>query len=344
MRTTLKQVANDTGLSIATVSRALRRKRRRYSPNEEKIYASARRLGYPFIGKNKNSEKLTIALVSELFEGEFYANLLHGFYEASKNTSSEVVIINLAKYSENPIEYIISLSKKYSGICLFLPSLDNNDYVRLKEGVGQYPIVTLTPIKNPKIDTITFDSYAGGYMIAKHFEELGYKNFGFISGPKRPIKGIFKQPPIDAIFRRNGFLDHISENPSLQLVWTFDGDFSSSTGRVAFEDFSKTKLKDVAIFGCNDETCYGFIKGATENGYKVPEDFIIAGYDNLSFSEIITPELTSIYTDFILLGSSAIKMIENLVENENDSVGNISMVPVKILKRNSTNIHCLSNF
>ena len=78
-------------------------------------------------------------------------------------------------------------------------------------------------------------------MIAKHFEELGYKNFGFISGPKRPIKGIFKQPPIDAIFRRNGFLDHISENPSLQLVWTFDGDFSSSTGRVAFEDFSKTR-------------------------------------------------------------------------------------------------------
>ena len=341
MRTTLKHVSEDTGLSIATVSRALRRKRRNYSSNEEKIYASARRLGYPFIGKDKHSGQLTIALVSELFGGEFYANFLHGFYKASKNTSSEVVIINLAKHSEDPIEYIISLSKKYSGICLFLPSLDNKDYLKIKDGVGQYPIVTLTPIKNPKIDTITFDSYAGGYMIAKHFEELGYKNFGFISGPKHPIMGTFKQPPIDAIFRKNGFLNHISENPSLQLVWTFDGDFSSSTGRVAFEDFSKRNLNDVAIFGCNDETCYGFIKGATENGYKVPEDFIIAGYDNLTFSEIITPELTSIYTDFFLLGSKAIKMIENLIENENDSVGNITMVPVKILKRKSTNIHTL---
>ena len=40
MRATLKQVADDTGLSIATVSRALRRKKRRYSVNEEKIYAA----------------------------------------------------------------------------------------------------------------------------------------------------------------------------------------------------------------------------------------------------------------------------------------------------------------
>ena len=51
MRTTLKQVADDAGLSIATVSRALRRKKRRYSANEEKIYAAARKLGYPFIGE-----------------------------------------------------------------------------------------------------------------------------------------------------------------------------------------------------------------------------------------------------------------------------------------------------
>ena len=51
MRTTLKQIAEDTKLSVATISRALRRKKRRYTLNEEKIYASARKLGYPFIGE-----------------------------------------------------------------------------------------------------------------------------------------------------------------------------------------------------------------------------------------------------------------------------------------------------
>ena len=69
MRTTLKQVADDTGLSIATVSRALRRNKRRYSKNEERIYASARKLGYPFIGELNNEEQLTIALVTEVHQG-----------------------------------------------------------------------------------------------------------------------------------------------------------------------------------------------------------------------------------------------------------------------------------
>ena len=81
MRATLKQVADDAGLSIATVSRALRRKNRRYSVNEEKIYAAARKLGYPFIGESDSSDKTTIALVTEIQQGEFYSLLFHGLHE-----------------------------------------------------------------------------------------------------------------------------------------------------------------------------------------------------------------------------------------------------------------------
>ena len=83
MRTTLKQVSEETGLSIATVSRALRRKNRNYTPNEEKIYKSARKLGYPFIGNSNISETSSIALVSEIKEGEFYSSLFYGFYTSS---------------------------------------------------------------------------------------------------------------------------------------------------------------------------------------------------------------------------------------------------------------------
>ena len=160
MRTTLKQVADDTGLSIATVSRALRRNKRRYSKNEEKIYASARKLGYPFIGELSNEEQLTIALVTEVHQGEFYSSLFNGFYNSSKNSESDIVFVNLAKYSSDPVQHIINLSKKYSGICLFLPNLEKIDYKRIRQGVGKYPIISLTPMKNPTIDTVSFDSYS----------------------------------------------------------------------------------------------------------------------------------------------------------------------------------------
>jgi DNA-binding LacI/PurR family transcriptional regulator len=327
VRTTLKQVADDTGLSIATVSRALRRDKRRYSKNEEKIYASARKLGYPFIGELNNEEQLTIALVTEVHQGEFYSSLFNGFYNSSKNSESDIVFVNLAKHSDDPVQHIINLSKKYSGICLFLPNLEKIDYKRIRQGVGKYPIISLTPMKNPTIDTVSFDSYSGGYMIAKHFEEQGYKNFGIVSGPGDAV---------DAVFRKNGFVDHISEKEDLKLVWEYKGDFSSESGRDAFNDYKNQNIPNMAIFGCNDHTCFGFMKGALEAGYKIPKDFIIAGYDNLSFCDNFTPELTSVATNFDILGKRAIRTIENMVNDSNEIIRQFSMVPVEIVIRSST--------
>ena len=327
MRTTLKQVADDTGLSIATVSRALRRNKRRYSKNEEKIYASARKLGYPFIGELNNEEQLTIALVTEVHQGEFYSSLFNGFYNSSKNSESDIVFVNLAKHSDDPVQHIINLSKKYSGICLFLPNLEKIDYKRIRQGVGKYPIISLTPMKNPTIDTVSFDSYSGGYMIAKHFEEQGYKNFGIVSGPGDAV---------DAVFRKNGFVDHISEKEDLKLVWEYKGDFSSESGRDAFNDYKNQNIPNMAIFGCNDHTCFGFMKRALEAGYKIPKDFIIAGYDNLSFCDNFTPELTSVATNFDILGKRAIRTIENMVNDSNEIIRQFSMVPVEIVIRSST--------
>ena len=328
MRVTLKHIANDTGLSIATVSRALSRETRNHSTSEEVIYASARKLGYPLFINSHENKQLSIALVMKLFEGEFYSSLINGFYEASENSDSKIVFSNVAKQNNNLVDDIINISKKHSGICLFLPSMTNKDYIKIKEEVGQYPIISLLPSKNPKIDTVCFDSYRGGYMLAKHFEEQGYKKFGYISGPSKRA---------DAIFRKNGFLDHINESDNLELAWSFGGDFRTSSGKAAFADFKNTGLKDIAIFGGNDYSCFGFMKAAMKSGYKIPDDFIIAGYDNLSFCEIFTPELTSIATDFHELGKKSIRIIENMIADDSESFGNISMIPVRIKIRNSTN-------
>jgi len=328
MRVTLKHIADDTGLSIATVSRALSREIRNHSTSEEVIYSSARKLGYPLFINSHENQQLSIALVMKLFEGEFYSSLINGFYEASENSDSKIVFSNVAKQNNNLVDDIINISKKHSGICLFLPSMTNKDYLKIKEEVGQYPIISLLPSKNPKIDTVCFDSYRGGYMLAKHFEEQGYKKFGYISGPSKRA---------DALFRKNGFLDHINESDNLELVWSFEGDFRTSSGKAAFAEYKNTGLKDIAIFGGNDYSCFGFMKAALESGYKIPDDFIIAGYDNLSFCEIFTPELTSIATDFHELGKKSIRIIENMIADDSESFGNISMIPVRIKIRNSTN-------
>ena len=136
MRATLKQVADDTGLSIATVSRALRRKNRRYSVNEEKIYAAARKLGYPFIGESDSSDKTTIALVTEIRQGEFYSSLFHGLHVATRDSKSDIVFVNVDgafdnnyDWQEDPVDYIIKLSKK-----LIQLEMENFDFIIIGAG------------------------------------------------------------------------------------------------------------------------------------------------------------------------------------------------------------------
>ena len=153
------------------------------------------------------------------------------------------------------------------------------------------------------------------------------KNFGIVSGPGDAV---------DAVFRKNGFVDHISEKEDLKLVWEYKGDFSSESGRDAFNDYKNQNIPDMAIFGCNDHTCFGFMKEALEAGFKIPKDFIIAGYDNLSFCENFTPELTSVATNFDILGKRAIRTIENMVNDSNEIIRQFSMVPVEIVIRSST--------
>ena len=127
-----------------------------------------------------------------------------------------------------------------------------------------------------------------------------------------------------------------NEKRDLNLVWEYKGDFSSEGGREAFLDYQHKNISNIAIFGCNDHTCFGFMKSALESGCQIPKDFIIAGFDNLSFCETFTPELTSVATDFDILGKRAIRTIENMVNDSNEIIRQFSMIPVEIIIRSST--------
>ena len=89
------------------------------------------------------------------------------------------------------------MTRHYSGICLFLPEFEKDAYQNILNAIGTYPVISLAPIVNAVIDTVTFDAYLGGHLVAKHFEELGYTDVGIITGPSNKV---------EALYRKNGFL------------------------------------------------------------------------------------------------------------------------------------------
>lgn len=333
-KVTLKDIAEDTGLSISTVSRALSKTGKISKQNEIKVFESAHRLHYPLTNIHTPIElrkSINIALVTRHFTGEFYSSLFEGFDQSTQDTKAKLSLISISHASTSLAKIISDLDRThYDAAVIFLPEFKASDYLELIEiASGNFPLVSIAPIANPVMDTVTFDNYRGGYLVANHFEERGYRKLGIIQGP-------IKQS--EAMLRKNGFIDYIHASDKLELTWQCNGDYSFQRGKDAYEEFQALHDKPEAVFCSNDGMTLGFMHNAIRHGVHIPEDVAVAGFDDLPTCELYTPTITSVHTPYDLLGKKTLELIINRLEErtENLHTGYTSLVPVSLSIRESS--------
>ncbi len=326
MKCTLKDLARETGFSVSTVSRFLCGKRRYYNQKEKIIFDTANKYNYPYIQNfYNNGIKLKISLITTIRKGEFFSALLSDFHIAAKNSNCDIEVIDIEKndFLNNKIE---PLAKNKDGLCILFPDLNKEDCNIIESYINKIPILSLSPIIDASVNTITFDNYKGGYLAAQHLKELGYDNIGIISGDDTVF---------EAFQRKNGFMDYLRSN-NMKCQWEFKGDYSLESGNKAFIDFHTKKLSNIGIFGVNDYMCFGFMKLALLSGINIPEKLSIIGFDNTPFCNNTIPELSSISTNFIELGERALSSLEKSFINYNKTELFTNLVPVELIERSST--------
>ncbi len=333
-KTTLQDISKNTGLSVSTVSRILRGESGANSYNVEKTINAALKLKYPLnIGflktKYQFKSPIRIALLTTFFPGEFYSSLFSGINKATDGTNFDITIHHLNTNHTDIINYTKDLiSQDFHGAILFLPLLDNQFYAKLVQEIpASFALISILPIQNPSIDTITFDSYGGGYLVAQHFHKKGYHDVGIIDGP-------FDRH--ESLLRKNGFLDYISKHNNINLVWNYSGNFNYLDGFTAFAHYLDSTNKPQAIFCSNDIMCISFLSKATEYGIKVPEELALAGFDDLPMCEYVHPAISSIKTDYFLLGRKVLGALTSKLNGNDFQMGIQSLIPVSLSKRDST--------
>lgn len=331
---TLKDIAEDAGVSISTVSRALAQTGNISGEKERNIFESAQRLGYPFANESTPLElrkTVNIALVTYFFAGEFFSSLFNGFDKATENTNANICMLSVRYSSMRQIETIANLKKSgFDAAIVFLPDFTEKDYHKLlKEVPDSFPLVSTAPIVSPVLDTVTFDHYRGGYSVANHFREQGFNKLGLIKGP------VSKS---EALLRKNGFLDYIAEAGNLEITWECNGNYSLESGIEAYKKFAQSDTKPEAVFCSNDDVAIGFIHAAIRDGVRIPEDVAIAGFDDLPKCKYHTPTLTSVHTPYQILGKKVIEHNMNRLEtpSKTQHTGYTSLVPVSLNVRESS--------
>ena len=161
----------------------------------------------------------------------------------------------------------------------------------------------------------------------EHLISLGHERIGIVLGPG--------DSPL-TIDRLKGYKLSLKEHKlpfDKRLV--VSGDFSLASGRRAVTSLSAVNNPPSAIFCCNDEMAIGAMHRVKADGYRVPEDISIIGFDDIEFASYVDPALTTISQPTEELGKVAFSVLLDLLEGRTPEQMEF-VLPTELIVRDST--------
>lgn len=312
MKVSIKTLSEVTGFSQATVSNALNNKRNVNKETAERILAAARSYGYLPEPKVK-SIKLVVFRNSGkiLSDSPFFAELIQGIEAESKKHGMETILCNLNKDAAD-----------YESMKNQLLSDPNTAILLLGTEMGLEDAKDFACAKSPVVmmdswfGKLHFDSVLVNNTDAvgnevDYLVEKGHRNIGYLKSRERTTTFEYRQMGYERALSQNG----IEINPSyiFGLTPTMDG---------ACEDLmdildGKPELP-TAFFADDDIIALGAMKAFQKQGYRIPQDVSIVGFDDIPFCKVASPPLTTVHVFKQEMGKIAVQRLLDVLKNGNE--------------------------
>lgn len=329
MNVTIKDLANELGLSFSSVSRALNNKAGVSKETREKVQAYAKKYGYKpnelarsLVNQNTN----TIGVILPDLKNDFFSEILQGIVDAAAKINFTVLFCVSNWDSIKEREYIDELQKRQiSGLIL----KRTREYTIYTKQDLQVPTVLIENWHSScDFSYVEVDDRKGGSMATSHLLECGYKNIAFLGGFKSSRS---------CIMRVKGYIDVLKEH-NLPVIKNriLYGEFSSKSGYEMTKTALKRDPKIDAFFTNNDVIALGALQYLDEAGIKVPEEIGVVGFDNISLASMPRISLTTINQPKAILGRNAFDM---LLEQIDGNAGKRLIYQPELIKRNTTINH-----
>jgi LacI family transcriptional regulator len=323
--TTLKQIAETLGISITTVSKALKNYPDVSEKTKQSVLDLANNLQYTpnsFAVNLRMKESKTIGLIIPEVVHHFFSSVVNGIIaEAEKNGYLVIILQSNESIELEKKQVELLINKRVDGIILSL-SNESNDDLHLKEIVRrEIPLVQFDKIAKliPSSKVIINDQKAA-FEATEHLIRKGCKKIAHIRGPVNPQ---------NAIDRFLGYKKALENN-----TIPFDPKLVYTCKNVTFEEgkeFAEQIINDHpdvdGIFVITDLVAVGVLAHLNEINIKVPEKIKIIGFSNWFMSQVITPKLSTVDQPSYEMGVQSFKL---LLEQMNANKEMISFSPKTI--------------
>jgi DNA-binding LacI/PurR family transcriptional regulator len=328
---TMADIARIAGVSTATVSRALAGLPPITDETRERVAQAAKEAGYA-VNRHARSlrlkrSKVILVLIPNLANPNFPDLLMH-IDRAAYDCGYDIMIAHTAVDLHRSDRYVDELlSGGLDGVLLTADYCPPKLLERIKAG-ARLPIVrTLSPTPRPDgITGVQIDEVKAAFDVVDHLAKQGYQRIAHLGGPPKEIV---------AIARKRGWQEAVAAHdlPSTPDLYLEAGFLIEDGRRVGLQLGRHSALPD-AIFCSNDESAYGLIAGLKEQGLRVPRDIAVAGFDDLSFSGVLDPPLTTVRLPRRNMAEQSVRKLRALIEE--DAPNDITILPHELVIRASS--------
>ncbi|NLK95980.1 MAG: LacI family transcriptional regulator [Clostridiales bacterium] len=331
MATSIKDVAKEAGVSIATVSRVLNDIDVVNEDTKNKVLDAIKTLGYRpnIVARSLKTQRTkTIGILVPDISSQLYPDIVRGAEDVSNIYDYNVILCNSDFDVEKEKEYLRVLREKMVDGVIYMSSSLNKEILDLINELDLKTILVETRDKDGVLPSVTIDNVKASYTGTKYLIDNGNKNLAFV-GVKAENKNAWGD-------RYLGFENAMKDaNIKVEEDLVFFDTLRVKSGYDAAMQFIKSKKKFNGVVCASDEIAIGVINGLRDNGIKVPEDVSVIGFNDNYIASIFYPKLTTISQPSYDMGSVAMRMLIKLLNNKELEEGHYTL-DYSLIKRNST--------
>ncbi|MGD8778003.1 MAG: LacI family DNA-binding transcriptional regulator [Ignavibacteria bacterium] len=335
MKSTIKDVARKAGVSIATVSLVIHNNDRISSDTRKKVNKAIKELEYypsrsarDLVSKKTGNIGFVLTGDHFLRTEPFYTRIFLGTEFEARDGEYYILLTTVkSDFNEDDLLPRFVLDRSVDGI-IIAGKVPEKLIKQLSQ--NRIPLVFVDYISGKKnYPAVLIDNIQGGTAATEHLLDLGHRNVAFIGGD-------IEHPSINE--RLTGYkkaLENKGISPSKKFISVSSPYPDRHNGYKSAKKIFDNNKDVTAVFACNDAMAIGAMHYLKENGYEIPGDVSIIGFDDVEANLLLDPPLTTMRVPKIELGIEAMRLMIEILHSKKIDFKKI-IVPVELIIRKST--------
>ncbi len=311
---TLRDVAARAGVSLGTASNVLNNRGNVSEDTRQRVIKAAAALGYLMQPRASSKGGLTvIGVIGKLTDGEpmnlnpFYSYVLAGIERECQQQQLSVMFANIEVDRINRPSRLppMLLDRQVDGVLIVGTFLEST--IQVIGSRVDFPVALVDAYApGSGFDSVVTDNLNGAFAAVEHVIKAGHTHIGLVGSSPDGYPSIRE--------RRKGYLRALKHH-GINQTYIEDGALTRESGCEATLALLARAPEVTAIFASNDEVAQGVYDAAGQLELAVPQDLSIIGFDDIDASRALTPPLTTMRVDKMLLGMMAVRHLKDRADN-----------------------------